>query len=163
MAFACYLTIEGAQQGTFHGEQSFSKFGSGKITAVKFSSGVTTPHDVATGQASGKRQHQTIKFTKEWGAATPQLFTALVTNEKLTSVVFNFTRTSADGKEQVTLVVTLTNASVVSIASALNLVDRHQSAFDGHELEDIELTFEKIQIEEKASNQTASDDWEAAS
>lgn len=34
---------------------------------------VKAPRDVATGQASGKRQHKPITITKEWGASTPQL------------------------------------------------------------------------------------------
>ena len=32
-----------------------------------------SPRDVATGQASGKRQHGSIKITKEWGASSPSL------------------------------------------------------------------------------------------
>ncbi len=36
---------------------------------------VKSPRDVATGQASGKRQHSQVTITKEWGAASPQLST----------------------------------------------------------------------------------------
>ena len=32
--------------------------------------GVASPRDVATGQASGKRQHRPITIVKEWGAST---------------------------------------------------------------------------------------------
>jgi hypothetical protein len=34
---------------------------------------VTSPRDVATGQASGKRTHEPVRFTKEWGPASPKL------------------------------------------------------------------------------------------
>ena len=34
---------------------------------------VKSPRDIATGQASGKRQHGSITIVKEWGAASPQL------------------------------------------------------------------------------------------
>ena len=44
---------------------------SGKSTAPDNS--VKSPRDVATGQASGKRQYSPIRITKEWGAASPLL------------------------------------------------------------------------------------------
>lgn len=34
---------------------------------------VKSPRDLATGQASGKRQHGSVTFSKEWGPASPQL------------------------------------------------------------------------------------------
>lgn len=34
---------------------------------------LSSPRDVASGQASGKRTHNPVKFIKEWGPATPQL------------------------------------------------------------------------------------------
>ena len=34
---------------------------------------VTSPRDIATGQASGKRMHKPFVIRKEWGAASPQL------------------------------------------------------------------------------------------
>jgi type VI secretion system Hcp family effector len=62
---------------------------------LKFSYGVVSPRDVFTGQASGKRQHKAIVITKEPGAATPQFFAALVSNEMLKSIV-----SSAGGGEE---------------------------------------------------------------
>ena len=163
MAFACYVTIEGDTQGKFKAEGSFSKFGADKISVFNFSSGVVIPHDAATGQPTGKRQHQTVKFTKQWGAASPQLFQAAVKNETLKTVVFTFTRTTGQGKEEAHWVVTLTNASVVAVRPILNLTARTGSAFDGHELEEVELTFEKIEIEDKVGKTAASDDWDIGS
>lgn len=43
----------------------------GKVTQAWYE--VKSPRDLATGQASGKRQHQPVTFVKEWGAATPRL------------------------------------------------------------------------------------------
>lgn len=162
MASACYVTIEGQKQGKFKAEASFSKFGSDKITVISCSFGVVVPFDAATGQAAGKRQHQTVKFTKLRGAASPQLFSAATSNETLTSVVFSFTHTSGQGKEEVHYVVTLTNATIVRLSSHVDLGTRTGSPFDAHELDDVELTFEKIEIEEKSGATTASDDWETS-
>jgi type VI secretion system secreted protein Hcp len=57
------------------------------VEVHSFQFGVQSPRDIASGQASGKRQHQSISIVKEWGASTPQLFQALVSNEVLDSVV----------------------------------------------------------------------------
>jgi hypothetical protein len=42
----------------------------GKLTSASY---VVSPRDMATGQASGKRQHGSITIVKEWGAASPEL------------------------------------------------------------------------------------------
>lgn len=42
-----------------------------KVVAAHYT--VKSPRDVATGQASGKRQHGPVTFIKEWGPSTPQL------------------------------------------------------------------------------------------
>lgn len=43
----------------------------GKLQQASYE--VKSPRDIATGQASGKRQHGSITIVKEWGAASPQL------------------------------------------------------------------------------------------
>src|SRR5438874_4351293 len=41
----------------------------GKLQQASYE--VKSPRDIATGQASGKRQHGSITIVKEWGAASP--------------------------------------------------------------------------------------------
>ena len=48
-------------------------------------------------------------------AATPQLFQALVTNEVLRSVLFEFVRSGEDGTEQIFQTIRLTNVGVAAI------------------------------------------------
>ena len=55
---------------------------------------ITSPRDVATGQASGKRQHQPVRITKEWGAASPVLRIAI--DEPGTQVVLKITKTRSN-------------------------------------------------------------------
>src|SRR5262245_15279880 len=101
MAVQAYVKIKGAKQGQFKGE-SVQKPGpqSGAIPLLRFNSTATAPRDSSTGIASGKRQWQPIRLTKQWGAASPQLVQALSTNEQLSSVVFEFYRPDPSGKEQ---------------------------------------------------------------
>ena len=160
MPNACYVSIEGDTQGKFKAEPSFSKFGSDKIPAFRFSYSVVAPHDLATGQVSGKRQHGTVKFSKEQGAASPQIFQALVSNETLKTVTVEFTRTNqSTGKEEVHFVFKFTNASVVAAVSHFDQTVRG-GPFDGKELLDVELTFESITVEDKIGKTTSQDDWQ---
>ena len=62
---------------------------SGKWPAEKFigcSYSLMSPRDLATGQASGKRQHLPLCFTKPVSKMTPQWFQAASTNESLKSI-----------------------------------------------------------------------------
>lgn len=163
MAYEFYVTIKGTTQGDFKGE-SPRKGHEAKIPGLSYNHEITSPRDVATGMASGKRQHKPITFTKEWGASSPMLFLALVTNEVLTSVKFEFFQTSKEGKEIVYYTITLTNATVSRIAQTTGTGESASSAKtvsvnDTHELEHISLTYQKIDVECLTAKTAASDDW----
>ena len=160
MAFEFYVTVEGTKQGKFKGEGMKDKHKE-KIAGLAFEYSVVSPRDLATGQASGKRQHHPIKITKEWGASTPQLFTACTTNEVLKEVHFEFLKTDANGEETVFYTVKLTNASVSHIAQ---FTSPHEGSGGAKSeptkfLESIEFTFQKIEIESKTGKTSAMDDW----
>ena len=158
MARVFYVTIEGSKQGRFKGESALAN-AKGKIEGLTFSSEVASPHDVATGQASGKRIHSPITFTKQWGAASPQLFQATVTNEVLKSVLFEFIGTDKAGKEQVFETVKLTNATIAELKRTL---DEHTPE-GAHGIDQVSLVFQKIEITDTISKTTASDDWQLSS
>jgi type VI secretion system secreted protein Hcp len=170
MAYEFYVTIQGSKQGTFKGDSrgvegpargKATKNGKhDKIPGIRFFFETSSPRDLATGQASGKRQHKPILITKEWDAASPQLFSALVSNEVLKSVLFEFVKTNAQG-EFVYHTVKLTNATVSEIKAYLDLTDTTGDPYDAHELEDVSFTFEKIEIENKEGKTAAVDDWQA--
>lgn len=165
MAYQFYVTIQGTKQGRFKGaadglrqKRESAKSGA-KIAGVRFLLETTSPRDLATGQASGKRQYKPIQITKEWDASSPQLFQALVENEVLKSVLFEFVKTNEQGKEFVYHTIKLTNATVSALRSYLDLTDTTGDPFDAHELEDVSFTFQKIEIENKEAKTAAADDW----
>lgn len=144
-----YIAVEGIQQGKFKGESPAKQF-SDQSRVLKFNYSVVSPRDVSTGQASGRRQHKPIAVTREPGAASPQFFTALATNEVLKSVVIRFWRTNVpSGISEVQQVITLSNAGISDF--------RQYVADDGRWLEDVAFTFQKIQIENKPSATIATD------
>ena len=155
-----YVTIQGQKQGKLRGE-STRKGQEGKMIGLAYDYGVKSPRDVATGQASGKRQHSPITFSKEWGASTPQLFQALVSNEVLTTVLFEFVRINPKtGIEEIFQTVKLTNAQLSGISHHTGpapLPETKRAANDMLELEDISIVFQKIEIENKTAGTVASD------
>jgi type VI secretion system secreted protein Hcp len=143
-----YVTIEGMKQGRFKGELRDNR-----IPGYGFSYQVTSPRDMATGQASGKRQHSPLVITQEWGAASPQLFQALATNEVLRTVLIEFVRSSPRGVEEVYQTVKLTNATVSSIRMHIGDPPNDRA------LEDVSFTFQRIEIENRVGKTMAVDDW----
>ena len=71
---ATYLVIQaGDLDGDGIPDDAYLKLAcaDGKLTQAWYK--VRGPRDAASGMASGKRQHGSVTFVKEWGAATPQL------------------------------------------------------------------------------------------
>lgn len=155
MAYEFYVSIDGTKQGKFKGE-STREMHKDKIAAIGFSYEVASPRDVATGQASGKRQHGPVTFVKEWGAASPQIFQALTSNEVLKSVLFEFLGTNANGEEQVEDTIKLTNASVSRMRRHIDV----QPSGGGEEraLDEVSLVFARIELESKTGKTMAVDD-----
>lgn len=141
MAYAAYITIKGKKQGQFKGESHHSSM-HGKIPVLSFSFELDSPRDSMSGQASGKRHHRPIRVVKEWGAASPQIFSALVSNEVLDSVVIELVGTNPDGSEHINETITLTNAMVAKY-------DRHpraNSSAGGNMVEEVLFTFENVSL-----------------
>jgi type VI secretion system secreted protein Hcp len=159
VAYQFYVTIQGAKQGKLKGD-ALSKSQVGKMIGLKFEYEVTSPRDLATGQASGKRMHKPFTITKEWGAASPQLLRACATNEVLNMVLLEFFHTTATGEERLHHTIKLTNASISNLKQYV--ADPVMAAeYDAAELEEISFTYQRITFEDKVGKTTAVDDWEA--
>jgi type VI secretion system secreted protein Hcp len=157
MALQVYVTIKGKTQGTFKGEGT--KGNAGRIPVMSYEYEVDSPRDPGSGQATGKRQHKPVVFLKEIDAASPQIFTALVDNEVLTEVVFEFLKFSPSGMETVEFKVTLTNAGVALFRQTVRIGQQGGPVVDSRPLEEVSLTFQKIELDYLLGNTEASDDW----
>ena len=146
-----FIAVEGTKQGKFKGESPVMAF-KDQSRVLKFSYGVVSPRDVSTGQSTGKRQHKPIVITREPSAASPQFFTAMVTNEALKPVVIRFLRGNVKtGVNELQQIITLTNPSISDF--------RQYVGDDGRWLEDVAFTFQQIQIENHPGKTTAVDSW----
>ncbi len=157
MAHAFYMTIRGATQGTFKGQGSGPD--KGKIPGVAFSYGIKTLIDDVTGVPSGRRQHKPVVITKEWGAATPQIYQATVTNEVLKSVLCEFVNVNATGVEQTAFTIELTNATIVDFDGSVHFGEAGGPVVDTRELERLSFVFQKIAITSVTGDTTTTDDW----
>jgi type VI secretion system secreted protein Hcp len=113
-----YISVKGARQGAFKGEVLQKGFET-KIAGLKFRYELVSPRDPASGLPTGKRQHKPVTLTKEWGAASPQLFEALVTNEVLPEVVIDFVGVDPKtGGMTLSHSIKLTNAGIADISQS---------------------------------------------
>jgi type VI secretion system secreted protein Hcp len=156
MALRFFVTIEGEKTGAFKGE-SLQKGREKQLEGLGFQYGLSVPYDPATGQATGKRRHGTVTMTKAWGAASPQLFQALVTNEVLKSVKLEFFRMDRSGVESVFQRITLESAAVASINQHVEPIYAPATA-SFPELEEIAFVFRRITMENIPGSTTAMDD-----
>lgn len=143
MTINCRMKVAGSQLGAFPGEDS-RRGREGTIPGVAFAYSVAKPD-------GGKPQHGPVTFTKAWGAATPRIFQSLTTGEHLTSVVFEFLETKADGFEVVIHTVTLTDAVISSVG-------QHPSESGSTLLEDVSFEFDRIRISHIPSGTSAAAD-----
>ncbi len=149
------ITVDGARQGRFKTDVARKN----ETTVLRFQYSLTSPRDVATGQASGKSQHSPVTITKEWGPSTPQFYTACSTNEVLKTVLIEFLRTGPDGREYVFQTVKLTNATVSRVFQYVGVPASAGQPPEDRELEDIAFTFQRIDIENTDGKTAAADDW----
>jgi type VI secretion system secreted protein Hcp len=142
-----YATVAGQKQGKFATE-IVDRTGTGKLAGLAYFHEIKSPRDTASGQATGRRTHNPVRFVKEWGASSPQFLTAFVGGETLTTVLFEFLRPADGGAQEVYFTALLTNAFVIAI-------DQH--AEGGIELEEIALGYQKIAWTHKPTGTTAED------
>ena len=164
MAYDFYVSIEGTRHGKFKRESPREAHAE-KISGLSYVHEIKSPRDVATGRASGKRQHGAITINKEWGPSSPQLFQALVTNEELKSVLFEFIHSTPDGQEEVYHTIKLSTATVSSIrymtgtGGDSSSSAKSTSSYDTHELEEVSFTYQRIEVENLPGQTSAQDDW----
>lgn len=142
------VEIEGAKQGRFKGEGP-REGNKDKIIGLRYEYEIKMPGDAATGQSSGKRQHQPLVITKEWGAASPQLFQAAATGETLKSVLLSFFKPAPGTDSELFYTVQLTDARITGL--------RHYTE-DSRFFEEVSVAFLKMEVTHPASKTRAEDD-----
>ncbi|MBY0311959.1 MAG: type VI secretion system tube protein Hcp [Phycisphaerales bacterium] len=140
------VLIEGSKQGRFKSEGTTDTTRD-RIVGFEYTHDLGQPTD-KDGVPSGKSRHLPIMFTKEWGAASPQIFQAAANGETLKSVTFEFYQPGVSGGLEHFYTVKLTNAVVSHV---------RQRMVAGRDVEDVWVTFQKIEVEHRGSKTRAED------
>jgi type VI secretion system secreted protein Hcp len=156
-AYDFYMSVTGQTQGEIKSEVQ-NPLGDMPCQALVFSE--TSPRNAQTGQVTGRRQYQPVTITREWDAASPKLFQALVTNENFTDVTFKFPHDDTTGKTTLVATIHLTNAHIASLRYFVAAPGATEST--GHLMEEISFSFQKIDVTGANGGITASDDWDAS-
>ncbi len=135
-----YLSVKGQKQGVINGDVTAANW-KNSIEVLSFSFGAASPHDVATGMATGKVQFSPFVVTKQIDKSSPQLFQALTTGENLPDVKLSLVGTDKTGKDLAYYTVTLTNAVITGITDSYSPSD----GMPPHE--EVSFAYQKIQVE----------------
>jgi type VI secretion system secreted protein Hcp len=151
------VAVTGARQGAFQAEIPGTS--ANEFAALDLDYQMISSLDPASGLPTGRRQHSPLAIVKEWGVASPQLFTALFVNEVLTTVEIHCFGRDQNGVEKPVHQVKLTNAVVVSInqMAGISQADRR----DRPALERVAFAFQRIE-HTSAAGTAAVDDWGAS-
>lgn len=138
-----YVTIAGARQGPFKGEAGGTH--QGKLVGLAFEQDSARPVGSA-GRASGKPSFGPVRFTRQWGPASPQFLEALATGEALTTVLFEFLRSNEEGEESVFHTVRLFGARVIGFRPFVELEAEPASLMPLPPLEEVTLAFTGMEV-----------------
>lgn len=119
LAETVFMTARGARQGDLQGGVT-QRGREGSMQCARFESAIAVPRDSASGSAAARRQIEPVRCTKRVDRASPQLLSALLSNEPLTNVTFRFVQRSTTGVDAVVYTVVLTNALVASVRQFLD-------------------------------------------
>ena len=157
MAMTSYLTLEGNSQGKIEGDCT-QKGHEKWILVYGTNHEIEIPRDQHTGLATGQRIHRPFTITKHIDDASPLLYQACATGERMKKWELDYNHINEKGQEQLYFTVQLENAIVVNIHhyKPLTFLDENKPY---HDMEDVSFTYEKITWSHKVANKEAVDSW----
>ncbi len=120
---------------------------------------------LTAGRPSAQQQKKPVVVRKEVDSSSPLLLAACCNQEVISSLNLYFTQGSPNGKEQVVATITLTNATIAGYRTWRGFPPpKHHptlgaSSVHTSELEQFELTFERITYTHVRQSKCTSDDW----
>ena len=163
MALSSYLIVKGQNQGQIRGG-SIQRGREGWIEIVAYNHEIISPYDATSGFATGRRLHQPLIVVKEIDQSTIPLFQALIQNETLTTVELkNFTQNKlgtagGSAKEMLSYSITLTNARIIGIKSAM-LNNKNPELTRYERTEELSFTYQEIEFHWHLGNKSVMDTW----
>ncbi|HSU26838.1 MAG TPA: type VI secretion system tube protein Hcp [Chitinophagaceae bacterium] len=144
-----FVSLVGNTQGAFLGEN-----GTNRMEVTGFEMEGNSPRDMATGQATGRRQLLPVSFQKALGAASMQFFKAYKSNEHLTTVTFEIYEPNPTGDGTIVMAykIVLNNASISNFKQSFT---EGQKGF----MDAIKLVYQSVNISYTNGGWFESDTW----
>lgn len=111
---------------------------------------VSSPRDAQSGLATGKRMHKPFTITKEQDMSSPVFMRAVASGEHFTRIEIAYVRGDVVTKRMVLTDVMITSRKAGGDAKSLS---------SAHATEQIEFTFQKIEMTSADGKVMAADDW----
>ncbi|NNA18439.1 Hcp family type VI secretion system effector [Pseudomonas lundensis] len=170
MATPAYMSVTGEKQALITNEaftadsvgNSYQEGHENQVMVQAFSHQVIIPRDPQSGQPTGQRVHKPVCVTKVFDKASPLLWAALTSGERMSEVVIQWYRTSANGTQEHYYTTKLEDAIIVEINGYMHNCQDPENAHFTH-LEDVHFTYRKITWTHEVCGTSGSDDWRSPS
>lgn len=157
MANTMYLKVKGANQGDIKGDCSQSGR-EDTILVYSLDHSVEIPRDTHSGLPTGQRIHMPLTIQKHKDQASPLLFQACCTGERITEFELDFYRISDKGQEEHYYTMKLENAIIVKMRAYTPLTFLTENK-PYHDMEEVSFSYEKIVWTYEPDGIEAEDDW----
>jgi type VI secretion system secreted protein Hcp len=160
------MNVEGATQGPISsGANTSDSMGNkyqsdhaDEITVIAYDHDVFIPRDPQSGQPVGRRVHGPVTIRKRFDKASPMLYQALCTGERLPTVEIHWFRTTMEGTQEHYFTHILEDALIVDIKGNMVLTTDVSQDYRDHE-EEVLMTYRKITWKHEVAGTEGSDDW----
>jgi type VI secretion system Hcp family effector len=168
-SFSLVFTFSGRKLNPGKGKVHGMAYGSKRITPGNLNQALLQMQAESAGNMGsliGKRQHKPLTITKEVDVSSPQLFKAHWSQEVIASLNLSFVRPSSGAGEQPYFTISLTNGAIVNYktyhglqAPPVNHPRPGSMSVHTNELEEFDLTFQKITYTNVLKSKSTTDDW----
>ena len=156
-ALPSFMWVEGETQGQIEGSSDLQGR-EGAIIVYAFGHSLKVPTDPHSGQSTGTREYSPFKILKAFDKASPKLYRACATGERLKKVTLKFYQISTQGTEEHYFTIELEDAIIINISPSMPTTFLGQNAEYRH-METVSFTFRKITWIWVSDGTEFQDDW----
>ncbi len=159
MPMPTHMTLEGENQGEIKGSCDMEGR-EDSILVYQVDHTIHIPRDPQSGQPSGKRVHGPFTIVKEFDKASPKLYQALATGERMKHVIIKYFRIDPTGMEEHYFSHELATAIVVNMRAYYPLTFIKQNEPYRH-MEEVSFSYDKIKWTWEVDGIEAEDSWKS--
>jgi len=157
MPMPTHMTLEGENQGEIKGSCDMEGR-EDSILVYQVDHTIHIPRDPQSGQPSGKRVHGPFTIVKEYDKASPKLYQALATGERMKNVTIKYFRIDPTGVEEHYFTHVFETAIIVNMRAYYPLTFVNESEPFRH-MEEVSFTYDKVKWTWEPDGIESEDSW----